>query len=176
MHITKQIFKFFTAVILCLCALCCICMADGENPQDNTKTIVFTKTEIANMYHGEASSYIEPDKDVIVVVPVSVEKEMLMTSVYVKDDEAYFRVVGIGVNHESKVSDIYYKGWKFLWHGILTLIKWLIIIVIGVIMLISLGYSIAVIKSAAFSDKKSAERKERRKSEIREKINKTYEE
>ena len=176
MHTTKRIFAFVTAVILCLGALCCMCTAEGENPQDNTKTIVFTKTEIINMYHGETSTYIEPDKDVIVVVPASVEKEMLMTSVYVKDDAAYFRVVGIGVNHESRVSDICYKGWKFLWHGILTLIKWLIIIVMGVIMIISLGYGIAVIKSIAFPDKKSAERKEKRKSEIREKINKTYEE
>ncbi len=176
MHITMRIFTFFTAVILSLCTLCCMCMAEGETPQDNTKTIVFTKVEIANMYHGESSSYIEPDKDVIVIVPASVEKEMLMTSVYVEDDEAYFRVVGIGVNQETRVSDIYYKGWKFLWHGILTLIKWLIIIVMGVIMIISLGYGLAVIRSVAFPDKKSAERKERRKSEIREKINKTYEE
>lgn len=133
------------------------------------KRVIYTKEEIKKLYKGESNLYIEPAADVYVTVPNDVEKAHLIASIIEKDRVATFKVVGNGVNFQKEVSEVKASGIRFIWEGILTIIRWILAgIIIFIVAVCILYFPISFV--SAKRAKKARERKEEKVRKMKEKM------
>lgn len=133
------------------------------------KRVIYTKEEIKKLYKGEKNLYIEPTADIYVTVPSDVEKASLIATVKEEDRIATFKVVGNGVSFEKEVSKVKASGIRFIWEGILKIIRWILAGIILLIVTICILY-IPVSVISARKAKRLKEKKEEKVRRLKEKM------
>lgn len=133
------------------------------------KRIIYTKEEIKKLYKGEKNLYIEPTVDIYVTVPSDVEKSSLIASVKEEDRTATFNVVGNGVSFEKEISKVKASGIRFIWEGILKIIRWILAGIILLIVIICVLY-IPVSVLSARKAKRLRMKKEEKVRKLKEKM------
>lgn len=133
------------------------------------KRVIYTKEEIKKLYKGGKNLYIEPSSDIYVTVPSDVEKADLIAAVKEEDRMATFKVVGNGVSFEKEVSKVKASGIRFIWEGILKIIRWILAVIIFLIVITCILY-IPVSVLSARKAKRLKERKEEKVRRLKEKM------